>query len=387
MKAPEHVLNELDRWMEGHWQQAVLDPVTNWPRRIFLGTLSGAALESDFSGAMNWLHTWQDWAVAHGVDLVNARRRVHGTSQRLPTHLIVPDLDAAVHILGGRWTDRIVTARARQSTLLTRFPRADAAPLLRELTELSDVDFDLLLTAADWFRNHDAKGLTPRQVPIEGIDGKWLNTRQHLVLALSGKQDFGLVRRPRTVHFTYLDPQHLRRGGRRYDSATEGDMTGLCYMPHQIIITENKDTALFFPQMEQGIAIQGGGNAGPVLLKELPWVESCPNIYYWGDLDAQGFEIIEQYRRQGLNVRTLLMDVATLEEYGRFGVTQDRDGKSLLRRRKPLPRLTEAERAAYEVLTSAGRNGPYRLEQERIPLDVAKALLVKAQQDACVSLP
>lgn len=223
MRSPEQVLNVLDRWLEGNWQQAVLDPAAHWPRRIHLGALSGAALESNFVAALEWVHRWQDWALANGFDLNNTRRLVHGTFQWLPTHLIVPDLDAAVRILDGKWTGRIATARARLSVLLTRFPQADAAPLLRELTDLGVVDFDLLLTAADWFSTHDAAGLTPRQVPIEGLDSKWFNTRQHLVLCLSGKEELGLVRRPHTLHLTYLDPLHRSDGGRRYDAVTEGD--------------------------------------------------------------------------------------------------------------------------------------------------------------------
>lgn len=387
MKTPDQVLNVLDRWLEGNWQQAVLDPAAHWPRRIHLGTLSGAALDSDFSAALDWVHRWQDWALAHGFELNNTRRLVQGTSQRLPTHLIVPDLDAAVRILGRKWTHRVSTARARLSMLLIRFPQVDAAPLLRELTDLTDVDFELLLTAADWFSSHDASGLTPRQVPIEGLDSKWLNTRQHLIVGLSGKEELGLVRRPRTLHLTYLDPLHVSGGGRRYDAITEGDPGTLCYPPMSIVITENKDSALFFPSLESCIAIQGGGNAGPALIPRLPWAAACDSILYWGDLDAEGFEILNQYRRQGLKVRSVLMDFVTLTAYSRFGVTHDRKGESLLRARKSLPLLTDEEREAYDMITDPLWGGPYRVEQERIPLDVAHALVVEAQHWAEAEMP
>lgn len=388
MKSPDQVLKALDGWLARNWQGAILDPTAHWPRRINLGAPSGVALEFSFSAALDWVHGWQDWALEHGLELKDVKRRAYSTSQSLPTHLIIPDLDTAVRLLGGIWGGRISTARARISTLSRRFPQADPIPLLRELTELAVVDFDLLLRAADWFRTHDAAGLTPRQVPIEGLDSKWLNTRQHLVLTLSGRQDLGLVRRPRTVHLTYLDPQHLHRGGRRYDALTEGDAGGPSYLPGTVVITENKDTALFFPPLERGIAIQGGGNAGPALIPRLRWTAGCGSILYWGDLDAEGFEIINQYRRRGLNVRSMLMDVATLEKYREFGVTHDRNGESLRRARKSLPLLTDEEQTAYRIVTDAHRDGPYRLEQERIPLNVAHALVQAVKSaGALTSLP
>ena len=180
--------------------------------------------------------------------------------------------------------------------------------MLREITDLSEVDFNLLITAGKWFRDNDATGLTARQVPIEGLDSKWLNTARHLVRLLSANDDLGLVQRPRTTNFTYLDTAHLRSGGRRYDSVTQGDASRPSYTPTTIIITENKDTALYFLDIEGGIAIQGGGAAGPATISKIPWVIECSNVLYWGDLDAEGYEIVDQYRRRGLNVRTILMD-------------------------------------------------------------------------------
>ena len=382
MKTQEQILAALERWLvlEDRWQRAVVTPMADWPRRISLSAPGMEAVEADFPAAMDWAHRWRDWANAHGVDLEIAVRRVFGTSQKLPTHLKVPDIDTAVRLIGGEWPYRIGAARVRSATVWSRFPQAKLEPQLREITALSDVDFDLLLTAADWFRHHDATGMTPRQVPVEGLDGKWLNTRQHLVQALSGKDELGLVRRPRTVHFAYLDPKHLYGGGRRYDAVTQGDTTVPCYAPRTIVITENKDTAIFFPSLEGGIAIQGAGAAGPVTVTDLAWATACSSVIYWGDLDAEGFEIVHQYRSRGLDVRTILMNNSTLREYGRFGVREDRHGKSLLRARKFLPLLTAEENAAYETVTDAKHSGPFRLEQERIPLDIAHGLVLEASR-------
>lgn len=378
MKSNEQVLNALNRWLEANWPQAVMNLPGFWPRRIKLSAPAGAALEMDFPVALDWAHEWQDWARTHGVELIIERRRVAGTSQYLPAYLLIQDLDTAARLLGGAWPTLLPTAQARVATIRDCFPDVDPVTILRELVALSSTDFTLLVTAAEWFRLHDATGLTPRQVPIQGLHSKWLDTRQHLVRYLSSKDKLGLVRRPRTVHFTYVDGNHLNEGGRRYDSATEKDTASPAYTPQRIIITENKDTALFFPCLDKGIVMQGNGTAGPVLLPGLPWVGGCGSVFYWGDLDAEGFEIINQYRNNGLNVVTVLMDRPTLEEYRRFGVCNDPQGRSLLRTRKSLPLLTEVEREAYDTLTNPHWGGPYRVEQEKMPLDVAHAAVLEA---------
>lgn len=382
MKSNEQVLNALNRWLEANWPQAVMNLPGFWPRRIKLSAPAGAALEMDFPAALDWAHQWQDWARAHRVELVIENRRVAGTSQHLPAYLHIPDLDTAARLLGGVWPTLLRTAQARAATIRDCFPDVDPVTILRELAGLSSTDFALLVTAAEWFRLHDAAGLTPRQVPIQGLHSKWLNTRQQLVRYLSGKDNLGLVRRPRTVHFTYVDENYLNDGGRRYDSATEGDTGSPAYTPQRIIITENKDTALFFPCLPKGIVMQGNGTAGPVLLPGLQWVSGCAAVFYWGDLDAEGFEIINQYRNNGLNVITVLMDRPTLEEYRTFGVCTDPQGRSLLRARKSLPLLTEGEREAYDALTDPLWGGPYRLEQERIPLHIAHARVIQILGDA-----
>ena len=73
------------------------------------------------------------------------------------------------------------------------------------------------------------------------------------------------------------------------------------------------------------------------------------------------------------------MDLPSYRRYERFG-TSIATGKRALesRERKELPYLTRNERALYDVLTDPGYKGHRRLEQERIPLDVAKEALTRA---------
>jgi hypothetical protein len=102
-----------------------------------------------------------------------------------------------------------------------------------------------------WFRRHDATGLTARPVPIAGLHAKWLDRNLRLVTGLSGRAELGLVTRPSRIHFSYLDGRWLQEGNRRRDSISLDEPDQLPgYQPRIILVAENKDSAIFFPQVD-----------------------------------------------------------------------------------------------------------------------------------------
>ncbi|MEV0458973.1 Wadjet anti-phage system protein JetD domain-containing protein [Catellatospora methionotrophica] len=350
----------------------------SWPYAFALGQPSAADLTGDFAGAAAWAAAWRTWAAANGLTLRQRGRRVMGTEQELPTHLVVPDIDDAARICGRNWAARLARGRARARSLDDRFPRLAGAGLLAAtvtaVDEMSDMDFDLLCRAGHWFSAHSAAGLTPRQVPIEGLHSKWLNHRLDLVRRLAGHEDLGLLPpHPPRVHFTYLDPAHLTAGGRRHDSATIGDRVKPAYRPQVVVISENKDTAIHFPSLEGAISVEGMGR-GAGSISALPWLTTARHILYWGDMDADGLEILNEFRAAGIPASSILMDIASYEQWERFGTNEDARGRPL-RWRPPrhVPYLTEDEATLYRCLTSPDWKRCRRVEQERIPLDVAVA--------------
>ena len=173
------------------------------------------------------------------------------------------------------------------------------------------------------------------------------------------------------MHFTYLDASHLGRGGRKHESITIGDRAEPAYEPETIIILENKDTAVYFPPVRGGIAIEGEGTKAPGTLFRLPWISRCSQTAYWGDIDAAGFAIVNDLRIAGIHVQTILMDYATFEEYEQYGAWTGEKGKQVpCSPRRQLPALTPDERGLYQLLTDPAWTRVRRIEQERIPLRV-----------------
>lgn len=360
-----------------------------WPHRFPVGRAASDALEADFGAYVRQLSEWRAWAKAHDVELVYVTRMVAGTRQEVVSHVVVPDLDTAARVAGDGWPSLVATARARAVVLHQRFPSQPNLPrAISGATRLNDVDFDVLLHVCDYFLRRAEEAtvtgvrptrLTPRQVPIEGVHAKWLDSHQGLVRTVTGLADLALLPpHPGRFHFTYLDPSHLDANGRRHDSYSVGDHARLPYEPQVVLITENKDTAIGFPRVAGGIAIEGEGR-GANTIASAPWVRSAPLVVYWGDLDQDGLEILNEFRKEfheaGLNLPSILTDVETYGRYQRYGTTHDRNGKPVkLHPPRVVPWLTEAETALYALLSSGTAPVP-RVEQERIPLDVAEAEL------------
>ena len=377
MKQPGDVLADIQRRLDRTWHQSVAGDESSWPHAFPFGTPVGEELQRTFTAVQQEVFAWRDWSEARSVSLRFATRRVAGTDQTLPTHLHVPDVQTAAQLCGREWTDRLARGEVRLARVRDDFPHAATATLIRQLDAYAEVDFDLLLTAAHWFREHTGTELTPRQVPIEGLHSKWLNTSTTAVLTLAGVETLGLVEeRPQSASFVYLDPAHIAAGGRRFDSVVPGDAMTPAYPPRVVVISENKDTAVWFPPVPEGVAVEGDGLAGAAKISQVEWLTSAERIVYWGDIDAHGYEILNGYRERGMAVETILMDVPTLSRYGRFATRTDARGQPLKRTaRKPLPHLTAAEREAYLMVTALDSDYPARLEQERLPLAEAAARL------------
>lgn len=83
-----------------------------------------------------------------------------------------------------------------------------------------------------------------------------------------------------------------------------------------------------------------------------------------GDLDAQGFEILSQFRGYFPSVKSILMDKLTFDKYFE-------NGKGTPSKISIVSNLTVEERQLYKLLKEKNR----RLEQEKIPFEYANEMI------------
>lgn len=394
MRTVQETLTVLRRKLSDHWHiwltaetatadaaagapdESSLSPVETalaaaFPLILPLGQASAANLAADFARINRDALDWVEFARQHRVDVQWTNRKVRGSTQEIATHVTITGLTQAGELAGAPWPEQLATARTRLTELTALFGAVPAS-LLRTVAGLSDVDFQMLSTTATWLRANDPTGLTARQVPLEGVHGKWLNAHRRELLVLSGRETLGLVERPSHIRYVYLDSEHRRRGGRVHDSHTLGDTSRPAYPPSVAVISENKDTALLFGAVPGGISIFGNGDAAIRQLPVVPWLREIELLVYWGDIDADGYEIVDALRAAGLPVHTILMDLEVYGQYEQYGSPTDAAGRALQPAApKALPHLTEAERAVYDRLVDPAWTRVRRIEQERIPLDRA----------------
>lgn len=132
------------------------------------------------------------------------------------------------------------------------------------------------------------------------------------------------------------------------------------------LVVENEMTFLTLPRLAGTLALYGAGNAA-ALLGDVPWLRGC-RVYYWGDLDTHGFEILANLRAKIPQVVSVLMDERTYQRNLKYAV------KASASRATRLLHLTPSEQALYDRL----RESQSLLEQERLPLAYVRPALSEA---------
>jgi hypothetical protein len=139
---------------------------------------------------------------------------------------------------------------------------------------------------------------------------------------------------------------------------------------HRCFITENLMNFLTLPLLKDSFALFGSGYAIQTL-KSANWLSFCP-IFYWGDLDIDGFKILSQLRSYFPQTISIMMDSKTFETFHEFSVTV---AEAIA---ETLPHLTPEEETLYAHLALHRK----RLEQERISQDYANRLLQNLVQQS-----
>lgn len=350
-----------------------------YPLKISLSAPSGRKLSEAAERFSSWKRSIMSFAQRMDCPVALENRKVPKTAAviAVPVSIEVPTRNVAIAIVGNRARDAAASCSNRCERLQKfSFAPEAAAEFIWKTRKRSDVDFGLLVTAAEWARGHETAGMTPRELPIPDMQGKLLNPKgdRVLVALLAGKPDLGLRDRPKKVELKYLDPAApMGFGLCVLGTRDERDLARPPYPCRRAIILENRDTFNSFPMagaFESGaVAILGNGNAGPTTVTQIPWLADIPEVYYWGDMDTDGLEILARYRRAGLSCESLLMSYSDFKSFERYGTTWSKNNMKIWSRaedRELAEFLTQGERELYSALC-AGELPKSRIEQEKIP--------------------
>lgn len=392
MKFPDDALKELRRRFKSqhrNWLAASGDVEQSedsaWPLEVNLGIPSEHQALKQIEDVRAWVAAWQSWSGVGSLCWGERRWRTLGT-QPLPEKLQLSGPGEIAQWIGE--ADRWDRAQQRYRDLIGRWPQlSDKLPrYFAILADYSEADYRRLIDMVAWIEKNPVSNLYPRQLPVSGLDSKWLEKRKGLLAdlvdalrgELSSDGDFytrcGLAAPPQLIRLRILD-KRLRRhvGGLNDLSAPRRQLAELDLPASNVFIVENLQTGLAFDDLPGSAVITQLGY-GVDVLGCLPWVAEA-NCFYWGDLDTHGFAILNRARSYLPALESVLMDEATLRSHQGLWV-EEKDPHSA----ETLPLLTDPEQAVYQAIRHNTWGQNVRLEQERITWDVAWRTLRQAVQ-------
>jgi hypothetical protein len=373
LKTPDETREQLKkRFASKHkeWLRSPSNP-DEWPVEISLGIPGESEAYKNLDFWRAWMQQWRDWD-GKGTIVWTERRWKNLGRQQLPEKLVLerPEYVAAWIGQASRWQ----RAATRYRALSNRWPVIEAtmSRYFDVLADYGDDDFVRLTEMLAWLQMNPASNLYPRQLPVTGVDSKWLETRTRLLTdllcALRGdgltEQGFyercGLRPVPALVRMRVLDEGLRAQVGGLWDiSAPLADIAKAPLLPEQVFILENLQTGLAFPDMPGAVLFMRLGY-GVDILGAVPWIANA-RLHYWGDCDTHGFGILNRARSYLPRLQSVLMDERTLMDHkALWGEEPEQHAADAL------PLLTTNEQAVYKCLKGQiwGRN--VRLEQERV---------------------
>lgn len=383
MRTPE----ELRRRLLSRWQNQRRNWLLGegeWPLALGTEPPTEAKLLGDWPRFDSWLAQWREVSRAdESMVRYEARAWPRVGEQQVPCAWQFATPQAVANELGqsARWSQATQRFGMLASWKDDTEWRAELSRHFDLLADLEPADFERLCRVVEWLWRHPASGLYPRQLPIPGIDSKWVESRRAVVAAwvnvLLGSEapaDFyaatGLRAAPDRLRMRLLDPA-LRAavGGLSDIEAPAAEFIGLNVPARQVLVVENLVTGLACEDLPGTVVFMRRGYAVDALAN-LPWLAQIP-VYYWGDIDTHGLAMLSRLRTYLPQVQSLMMDEATLLAFKTLWGREDKPHAA-----QEFSSLTEAEQRLYRAL----REGDYRqvrLEQERVAWDFAWPCVIR----------
>lgn len=377
---PKEIHERLRRmWEQGSLlSESLRAESTTFPWQHKLRVPDARSLRADFEAVRHWIRELEEGSRSvhgHGYEIVwsEINHRQLGRN-RLPTAVIVPDLNDALALLGvAQEAERF---RQLAALILDWFPELAEWLNRRPFLALEHADeWQRILPMLRWMRTHPRPGVYLRQLEIPGVDSKFIETHKNLLSELLDvilptdavardmhpirqfELRYGLLAKQPLVRFRLLDPEY--RLQTLEDVATPASQFARLELPiANVFITENETNGLAFPACPRSIVVFGLGY-GLARLAEVGWL-SNKVVYYWGDIDTHGFAILDRLRTHVPHARSFLMDRETL------GLHRSLWSHEPSQYVGELLRLTAEEGAVFDELKTNRLGSGVRLEQERI---------------------
>jgi hypothetical protein len=363
---------------------SVIDPVEYFPKEINrIGKVSSKDILgklSDYMQSIELLKNNSKEFKKFSYKLILTERKFDKIGkQQVPEKIIIESIEDYLRITGKE--KEYQTFLGNHSIVQKELPtlyewiKANLAKLI-EHESWPDA-----LKVCKYFLETPRPNLYIRQLPID-IHTKYIYENKSIITSLLNylipdyinkeerdfEKRFNLLSKEQLIRIRFLDISKSPLQNITDISFTEKELKHYNFAIDNILVAENLMNFLTLPFLNNTIAIWSGGGFSISYLKNIEWLKN-KLFFYWGDIDAQGFQILNQCRGYFPNTKAVMMDAETLNSF-QFGEGKPANNQNV-------QRLTENELVLYNYL----RENNIRLEQEKITQVFAENRIKKLFQE------
>ena len=298
--------------------------------------------------------------------------------QNVPTMISFKDETNYLKFIGKEKETAVF--RTLTHTTLKEFPQLQETLLKHHATVVQYAnDWENILRVCRYFQQHPQPHRFVRELNI-GVHTKFVEEHTKILRPLLdvvvGDE---MVNKEATSFFGHFnlkegDPEVMIRildkdlsyqhfSGLSYITAFVYDIAKLQLPLQRVFIVENKCNLESFNEMQDTVVIWGKGY-NVTVLKDVEWLHNVP-IYYWGDIDAQGYEILSNFRLHFPSTQSIMMDKEAMENHPvRVEGVASQVETTL--------QLTPEENEVYQLV----KRENWRFEQELLPYDFIRQKLM-----------
>lgn len=382
---PDDIKNYVEKmWNRGALLKAMITGRSPYPVVVRLKGPRSGELASRFDEVRAWVDALKKASKdargkGYRIEYRQAQSRELGRNL-VPESAVVDSAEDALYLIrragdAARFAGMLATAEEMCPTLVSYLERRHVRAI-----PLSDV-WEAVARTALWVSRNPMPGIYARQVDLPGVDTKFFEKNESAIADLIDALDVipsqPLANEDRAksdfeARYGFLSEQPQLRfrppegNGVFPDCVTDitlpaDEFARLSFPKNavkRVFVTENKVNFLSFPSIPNAMVIWGKGY-GCDLIGDAKWLEDAL-IFYWGDIDTNGFAILDRFRSHFPEAKSFLMDRDTLLSHKKSWVRED------TQRRAALTRLDDSEADLYSALLEDRFGEHVRLEQERI---------------------
>jgi hypothetical protein len=297
-------------------------------------------------------------------------------TQQLPVSVTIEDEARFFEMVGHQ--DSYDTFKKAYDYIIEQYPSLKTLFMTKPFLVLDHAkEWERLLRIVNYLLTHPDCNLYIRQITLKDIDTKFIEHHKKIIdLLLSHLQnqntlgtlsDYAFEKRyglkyPLPIIRARIFEKNCQAEDISLDTATFNHIDFDC---QNVFIVENLTTFLTFPYMKHSIVIFGSGYAVS-RLKDITWLKA-KKLFYWGDIDIDGFAILSQLRGYFPHTRSFLMDEETLLRFEERGGTYTHS--------KTIPILDNLTSEEEEVYTLLKAKKGFRLEQEQLPFTYIQKII------------